>query len=442
ISNILSLTNRAFRAERGVILWLDAKRKKTLIPKAFKNMSASDLDSESFRSNMAAIIQCHSQNQPILINNKSKQIISKQSVPLSAICLPICINGVCQGVLYHDNTYLENYFELLTKKNLALVSAHLERYFVRCFEFNSAIEKQPMIDLLDQADKVAATESTVLITGETGVGKELLAKRIHTMSSRVSAPFITVDSTTIADNLVESELFGHEKGAFTGADRQKIGRLELADKGTLFIDEVGELPKATQAKLLRVLQEKAFIRVGGTMPITSDFRLVVATNRNLEEEVRKNNFREDLYFRLNTVPLLLPPLRKRGKDIIELARYFLKQFSIKYQRDYLSISHEDEKRLCLYGWPGNIRELEHVIERSVILSKGEQIEIDIITDPNRTFVDETTEIITLDELQRRYILHVLKKTGGKIYGNGGAAELLGINRGTLYSRMRKLGIKA
>ncbi len=466
ISNILSFTNRAFRAERGVILWLDAKRKKTLIPKAFKNMSASDLDSESFRSNMVAIIQCQSQNQPILINNKSKKNISKQSVPLSAICLPICINGVCQGVLYHDNTYLENYFELLTKKNLALVSAHLERYFVRCFEFNSAIEKtkknvareatstqksgdnelvakcQLMIDLLGQADKVAVTESTVLITGETGVGKELLAKRIHTMSSRASAPFITVDSTTIPDNLVESELFGHEKGAFTGADRQKIGRLELADKGTLFIDEIGELPKATQAKLLRVLQEKTFIRVGGTMPISSDFRLVVATNRNLEEEVRKNNFREDLYFRLNTVPLFLPPLRKRGKDIIELARYFLKQFSIKYQRDYLSISHEEEKRLCLYAWPGNIRELEHVIERSVILSKGDQLEINIITDPNRTFIDETKELITLDELQRRYILHVLKKTGGKIYGKGGAAELLGINRGTLYSRMRKLGIKA
>ena len=465
ISNILAFTNRAFRAERGAILWIDSIRKKTLKPRACKNMSASDFYSTSFRSNMAAIIKCQAESRPILINNKSIKNSSNQLVPLSAICLPISINGACQGVLYHDNTYLENYFELLTKKNLELVSGHLERYFIRCFEFNKAIEKtkktvareailshksvdgelvascQSMMDLLDQADRVAAAESTVLVMGETGVGKELLAKRIHMMSSRASAPFITVDSTTIPENLVESELFGHEKGAFTGADRQKIGRLELADNGTLFIDEVGELPKATQAKLLRVLQEKTFIRVGGTLPISSDFRLVVATNRNLEEEVRKKNFREDLFFRLNTVPLTLPPLRERGKDIVELARYFLKQFATKYQRDHLFISPEEEKRLSLYHWPGNIRELEHVIERSVILSKGDQIEINIAATPKPTFIDDTSELITLDELQRRYILHVLKKTGGKIYGHGAAAEILGINRGTLYSRMKKLGIK-
>jgi transcriptional regulator with GAF, ATPase, and Fis domain len=465
ISNILEFTNRVFRAERGAILWVDSIPKKTLKPKTLKNMSESDLYAESFRSNMAAIIKCQGENRPILVNNKSMNPKSSHLVPTSAICLPICINCVCHGVLYHDNTYLENSFELLSKKTLERVSVHLEQYFVRCFEFNKAIEKtkkivareailtttpndkelvtscQVMIDLLDQADKVATTESTVLVLGETGVGKELLAKRIHKMSLRSSAPFITVDSTTIADNLVESELFGHEKGAFTGADRQKIGRLELADKGTLFIDEIGELPKSTQAKLLRVLQEKTFIRVGGTLSISSDFRLIVATNRNLEDEVKKKNFREDLFYRLNTVPLTLPPLRERDNDIMELAKYFLKRFSLKYQRDNLAISPEEEKRLCLYHWPGNIRELEHVIERSVILSKGDQLELSIIAAPKPMLINETTELVTLDELQRRYILHVLEKTGGKIYGQGAAAEILGINRGTLYSRMKKLGIK-
>jgi transcriptional regulator with GAF, ATPase, and Fis domain len=181
--------------------------------------------------------------------------------------------------------------------------------------------------------------------------------------------------------------------------------------------------------------------VGGTMPMSSDFRLVVATNRNLEEEVRKNNFREDLFFRLNTIPLILPPLRERGKDIVKLARYFLRQFSLKYQRDDLQLTTEDEKKLCLYQWPGNIRELENVIERSVILSKGNRIELNIIENPKPIFINETSELVTLDELQRRYILHVLVKTGGKIYGPGAAAEILGINRGTLYSRMKKLGIK-
>lgn len=465
LSNILALTNRVFRAERGAILWADESRKKTLKPKAFKNMSASDLYSESFRSNLATIIKCREENRPILINNKSSKTASNHLVPLSAICLPISINGDCKCVLYHDNTYLENYFELLTPKTLARVCVHLEGYFIRCFEFNNAIETtkqtvareailtrksddnvliascQLMIDLLDQADKVAPTESTVLIMGETGVGKEVLAKRIHMRSAHASGPFITVDSTTIPENLVESELFGHEKGSFTGADRQKIGRLELADKGTLFIDEIGELPMATQAKLLRVIQEKTFIRVGGTLPVTSDFRLVVATNRNLEEEVRKKKFREDLFFRLNTVPLVLPPLRERGKDIIELARYFLKLFSTKYQRYNLYISNEEEKKLRLYHWPGNVRELEHVIERSVILSTGDQIEINLLPTPKTEFFDENTKLMTLDELQRRYILHVLKKTGGKIYGPGAAAEILGINRGTLYSRMKKLGIR-
>lgn len=465
ISNLLALMNRMFRAERGAILWVESIQNKLLKPKALHNMSASDLNADSFRSSMAAIIKCQRENHPISINNKEMKSKSGHLVPLTAICLPISIKGVCHGVLYHDNTYLENSFDLLSKKTLDRVSVHLDQYFSRSLEFSNVIEKTKktvvresnltsisgdkeliascrlMIDLLDQADQVAATEGTVLIQGETGVGKELLAKRIHSKSPRAAEPFVTVDSATIPDNLVESELFGHEKGAFTGADRQKIGRVELADKGTLFIDEIGELPKSTQVKLLRVLQEKTFIRVGGILPISSDFRLVVATNRNLEEEVRKKNFREDLYYRLNTLPLKLPPLRERKNDIIVLARYFLNRFSKKYHRGDLTVTPEDEKKLCLYHWPGNVRELEHVLERSVILSKGDRLELNLIAAPKPMLIDENSELVTLDELQRRYILHVLDKTGGKIYGNGAAAEILGVNRGTLYSRMKKLGMK-
>jgi transcriptional regulator with GAF, ATPase, and Fis domain len=298
-----------------------------------------------------------------------------------------------------------------------------------------------MLEIMGQVDQVADSDGTVLIMGETGVGKELFAHRLHKMSTRNDRPFVVVDPTTMPETLVESELFGHEKGAFTGADQQKAGRLELAHGGTLFIDEVGEIPKSVQVKLLRTLQEKSFVRVGGTSPQNSDFRLVAATNRDLAEEVAAGRFREDLYYRINVLPFTIPPLRERKKDIPLLARYFLARYATQYNRPKLTLTEEDEAKLMAYEWPGNVRELENVMERTVLLSKGEELDFLLPaggeTDPGSLF----TGTPTLDEMQRRYILHVLDTTGGKVGGSEGAAEVLGMKRSTLNNRMKKLGLR-
>ena len=298
-----------------------------------------------------------------------------------------------------------------------------------------------MAGLLEQTDHIAGTESTVLILGETGTGKELLAKRIHEHSQRAEEPFIVVDVTTIPENLLESELFGHERGAFTGADNRKIGRLELAHKGTLFLDEVGELPLTAQTKLLRVLQEKTFNRLGGTRTISSDFRLIAATNRNLDEEVAAGRFRQDLFYRLNVIPLFLPPLRERQEDIPLLADYFIKQYGVKYKRSTVRLTDEQEKMLRSYRWPGNIRELKNVIERAVILSAENQLELNLPADIQPDQLNPFADLPSFEEMQRRYINYILQKTGGRISGSGGAVEILKMKRPTLYSKMRILGIR-
>jgi len=298
-----------------------------------------------------------------------------------------------------------------------------------------------MNETLAKADRIAASDSTVLILGETGVGKELLAQRIHMMSQRSEKPFVIVDPTTIPENLVESELFGHEKGAFTGADRQKRGRLELAHSGTLFIDEVGEIPKSIQVKLLRVIQERTFVRVGGNRTLHPDFRLIVATSRDLASEVAAGRFREDLYYRLNVVPLTLPPLRERKEDIPLLAGYFLDRYASKYNRAEVRLRPQDKDRLKGYNWPGNVRELENVMERTVLLSTDERLEFKLPTEGKTVPGQFFSDYPTLDEIQRRYIRHVLKKTGGKVGGPAGAAEILGMKRTSLNNRMKRLGLR-
>jgi transcriptional regulator with GAF, ATPase, and Fis domain len=296
--------------------------------------------------------------------------------------------------------------------------------------------------LLGQVDQVAPTESTILVLGETGTGKELLAKRIHASSLRAAGPFMVVDAATIPENLLESELFGHERGAFTGADRQKIGRIELAHQGTLFLDEVGELPLSAQVKLLRALQEKTFSRLGGTRTIQSDFRLVAATNRDLGAEVAAGRFRQDLYYRLNVIPILLPPLRDRPEDIPLLAGHFLNRYAVRYKRSGLRLSPEQEKMLGRYPWPGNIRELKNILERAVLLSVADQLELALPADLTSGRENPFADNPSLDEIQRRYIDHILLKTSGRIAGPGGAAEILGMKRTSLYSRMRILGLPA
>jgi transcriptional regulator with GAF, ATPase, and Fis domain len=299
--------------------------------------------------------------------------------------------------------------------------------------------------VLRKVKQVAPVETTVLLTGETGTGKELIARAIHELSPRKDRPMIKVNCGAIPQGVVESELFGHEKGAFTGALQRRIGRFELADRGTLFMDEVGELPLDTQVKLLRVLQEQEFERLGGARAIQVDVRLVAATNRDLEVEVTKSRFRADLYYRLNVFPIRLPPLRERPEDIPSLVRHFLMQFQRKLAKPLRGVTPEGMQRLVEYSWPGNIRELQNVLERACVLARGSVVDVtaalgagDRAVSDAPPLVDE--RILTLDEHERQQIRRALEEAGGKIHGPGGAASLLGINASTLRSRMEKHGM--
>ncbi len=292
--------------------------------------------------------------------------------------------------------------------------------------------------VLEQVEQVAPTDSTVLIQGETGTGKELIARAVHNLSARCGRPFIKLNCAAIPFDLLESELFGHERGAFTGAIAQKVGRFELADKGTLFLDEVGDIPPGLQPKLLRVLQEQEFERLGSTRTHKVDVRLVAATNRNLVDMVKRNEFRSDLYYRLNVFPIPLPPLRERREDIPALVTHFVEILSRRMGKHIEHIPPEAMSALALYEWPGNIRELQNFIERSVILSAGSALRPPL-AELKRAEV-ESTEAITLEEAERDHIRKTLESTRWVVAGPNGAAARLGMKRSTLYFRMQKLGI--
>jgi PAS domain S-box-containing protein len=294
--------------------------------------------------------------------------------------------------------------------------------------------------------RVAATDASVLIQGETGTGKELIARAIHSASKRHHKPLVKVNCSALPTGLVESELFGHEKGAFTGAIAKRIGRFELADGGTIFLDEIGEMPLEVQVKLLRVLQEREFERVGGSSPIQVDVRVIAATNRNLLQEVAEKRFREDLYYRLNVFPVTTPPLRERDGDIPLLARFLIGKFAPKIGKRIEGISAESMQRLQSYRWPGNIRELENVIERAVILADGPIIEVDpeMLPGSNQASVIPPTPVssneATLEAVEQQHILAVLEQTHWVIEGPSGAARILDMLPSTLRYRMKKLGI--
>jgi formate hydrogenlyase transcriptional activator len=285
---------------------------------------------------------------------------------------------------------------------------------------------------------VAPTDATVLVHGETGTGKELIARAIHDFSGRRKQPFIKVNCAAIPAALLESELFGYEKGSFTGAFAQKLGRFELAHKGTLFLDEIGEIPLELQSKLLRAIQEQELERLGGNRTIHVDIRLVAATNRNLKEMVDQGKFRSDLYYRLHVFPLSVPPLRQRQRDIPLLIRYFAQKYAKRLNRDIEQIPTATIEALMKYDWPGNIRELQHIIERSVILTSGRVLHV-AIPQSTRTGVMQSGSV---DEAtDREKVLRALVESGGKVGGNCGAAARLGIPRTTLQARMKKLNIK-
>jgi formate hydrogenlyase transcriptional activator len=306
--------------------------------------------------------------------------------------------------------------------------------------FEQIIGNSPALEsVLEQVEQVAPTDSTVLIQGETGTGKELIARAIHNLSARCGRPFIKLNCAAIPFDLLESELFGHERGAFTGAIAQKIGRFELADKGTLFLDEVGDIPPGLQPKLLRVLQEQEFERLGSTRTHQVDVRLVAATNRNLPDMVKRNEFRSDLYYRLNVFPVPLPPLRERREDIPALVEHFVEIYARRMGKQIDEISSETMSELASYAWPGNIRELQNFIERSVILTSGNVLKSPLASLRNAAEA-ESLGPVTMEDAEREHIRKILEQTRWVVSGPNGAAARLGIKRSTLYFRMQKLGI--
>jgi transcriptional regulator with GAF, ATPase, and Fis domain len=328
------------------------------------------------------------------------------------------------------------------KQRLLAESRYLEKEIEETGRFEEIIgESGVMRAIFHQVEQVAPTDATILILGETGTGKELVARTVHRISARAHHPLVKVNCATLPATLIESELFGHERGAFTGAVKRKIGRFEVADEGTIFLDEIGDLPLELQAKLLRVLQDGEFERLGSTDTRTVDVRVIAATNRDLLAAVEDGSFRADLYYRLRVVPIEMPPLRNRRDDIPLLAWHFVRHHQTAMNKTIRRIPNEVSKAMQSYEWPGNVRELANIIERAVIFTKGETLVVD------EAFVRKQTPSPTeagsddLQAVERSHIIGTLEKCGWKVKGNGNAAERLGLNPSTLRARMKKLGIK-
>ncbi len=460
---VLALT-RFLRAQRGAFFRLpDAAGASQPVMRSSCNMTADDIAGEKFAVSRRMVERCLRNNEIVSAGAARKGAQARTMQP-SILCLPVAVRGRVRGVLYFDISYPEDGYafpgtailEKIGRQAGALIE-RIEDYgrlaarrLVTATE-TSAGTGAPLPEILgdsaavrfvlDQGDRVAGRDAAILITGETGTGKELLARRIHGRSNRAAGPFIVIDMATMPEGLVESELFGHERGAFTGADRQKLGRIELAHGGTLFIDEVGEIPPAVQVRLLRVLQEKTFMRIGGTRELRCDFRLIAATNRELAREVFRGAFRADLFYRINVVPLSMPPLRERGDDVLLIARHYLGLYARRYNRPGLTLGRDDETKLRAHTWPGNVRELQNIVERAVLLSENDSLDLGLTETVRSTAADLVADTPTLAELERRYITAILKKTDGRIAGKNGAAALLGMKRTTLYTRMKKLGLR-
>lgn len=332
------------------------------------------------------------------------------------------------------------------KKQLEVIQLHAVKESSKTTVYPEIIGSgKQMQELFALLTQVASSATTVLITGETGTGKELIARAIHAASPVKSRPMITVNCAAIPENLIESELFGHEKGSFTGAIESRAGKFEQADNSTLFLDEIGELPLQLQAKLLRVLQERVIERIGSSKSIKINVRIIAATNRDLQKEVTGGNFRNDLYYRLNVFPVWLPPLRNRKEDIGELAWYFAEKQASVSGKQITGISRKALQELKGYAWPGNVRELQHVMERSVLLAADNVLRKVHLPDvADRRYLQTAREeqpVRTLEEMEREYILKVVNICKGRISGPNGAALLLGLPSTTLISKMQRLGIK-
>jgi transcriptional regulator with GAF, ATPase, and Fis domain/tetratricopeptide (TPR) repeat protein len=470
-NHIIATVNHITGAERGTLfVWNESFNPPQLQLRASKNITSEQIAHPNFRSSINMINEVAASGKGLILGpdqGEEKDTVFSENI-YSRICVPMVLRNKLVGVLYHDNRLLSSAFKETDIKLLAHFAAfaafavansdqnvqnvqfkekilaeksYLEDQQIKNLHFENIIgTSPPMKKIYSLIDQVANTNATVLIEGETGVGKELIARAIYRQSTRRDKPFIRVHSKAIPESLIASEFFGHEKGSFTGAVSRRIGRFELADEGTLFLDEIGELSLDIQVRLLRVLQTKEFERVGGSETLSSDFRLIVATNRNLEEEVKAGRFRADLYYRLNVFPITIPPLRERTEDLQELIKHFIHIYSTQSGKSFTGISETDMEKLMNYNWPGNVRELENIIERATILSKGPLVQIPELWGAH-SGSQNLNAGLTLRENERNHILWALHKTKWKIHGDDGAAKILDIHPSTLQSRMKKLGIK-
>lgn len=464
---IISSVNRITGAERGAIFLLDHKNPagNVLNLRASKNLTTKDVEESLFRTSLKLIHEVAHTGKSVVRTLENNSSAAKDYIK-SIICVPMLLGRDVVGVLYHDNRLLASVFketdiEILSyfagQAAIAIENANAyeeirqlnfrlteEKKYLEAEQkktnFDEIIGNSPVTrHLMGLIRQVAETEATVLITGETGVGKELVARAIHLNSKRAKKPFISIQLGSLPESLISTELFGHEKGAFTGAGQRLTGRLELANSGTLFLDEIGDCSLDIQVKLLRVLQSRKFERIGGTQTLSTDFRLIAATNKDLEHEVQTKNFRSDLFYRLNVVPIHVPPLRERREDIPLLANHFLRINSGKMGKMLEPISKAAMDKLIAYDWPGNIRELENVIERGVILCRGTQFPI---PDLGNFSSEESQQnnLNTLAENERLHLIQALKMRDWKVCGPQGAAKALGLKPTTMYFRMKKLGI--
>ncbi len=386
------------------------------------------------------------------IDSSKEESVRKPSLWVSDWLTAFRANGeefTIEATCSHFETGGRKYFTLILRdtnerkraqeelRKLQMVNLYLQEEIKLTHDFEQIIGRsEPLKKALQKVEQVASTDATVLILGETGTGKELFARAIHSISRRKDRPLVKVNCAALPPTLIESDLFGHEKGAFTGAFSQRIGRFELANGGTIFLDEIGDLSPELQVKLLRILQDGEFERVGGSRTIKVDVRVIAATNRNLEKAIRAGNFREDLYYRLNVFPISLPPLRERKEDIPLLVKQFAAKSSTKLGKKIDQIPEECMTLLMEYVWPGNIRELENIIERAMIITKDSKLRID-----ESLVAKERLPGNTLDEVQREHIQNALEKCNWIIEGKGGAAASLGIPSSTLRDRIQKLGLK-
>jgi transcriptional regulator with GAF, ATPase, and Fis domain/tetratricopeptide (TPR) repeat protein len=473
LQQIVATINRLIGAERGAILLIGPEAvSPTLTLRASKNLTMEQVYHQSF-SNSRSIIEevvRSGQGRMFEIGPFVESGTQQYATVSSGICVPFFLEDRTAGILYHDNRLLNKAFSESDLKLLqffsALVAADLgwakAREEIKTLSWNRGSETIAIVNVheLDGSDdivgisqaiqqvraeiaRVAETDAAVLILGETGVGKNLVASAAHRQSLRKKGPFVTVHCSALTESLITSELFGHERGAFTGATDRRIGRVEMADNGSLFLDEIGDLSLDIQARLLRVLQSKEFERVGGGKEtLTSDFRLIAATNRSLEDDVEAQRFRRDLYYRINVFPLYVPPLRERREDIPLLARHFLKIYASKTGKTVEEIPKEQMEKLIAYHWPGNVRELQNAVQRALILGDGRRF---VVPDLGKVRTDiagvSRHGSTSLQETEKRHILEILNLTGWRIYGPRGAARMLAIKPTTLCSRMKKLGIK-